>query len=77
MRMIREKILLESALRIPSKYLGLGLLHIEEGIPILELASAYSVDEDKLESAVSAVRAARENDRVRRFLDMVRRNGEN
>ncbi len=76
-RMIREKILLESALRIPSKYMGLALLHIEEGTSLSELASMYSVEEDKLKSAVSAVRAARENDRVRRFLDMVRRNGGN
>ncbi len=73
--LLREKIFLESALRMPSKYVGLALLHIGKGVPVDDLAKKYGVDAAKLESAVSAVRAARENDRVRRFLDTVRKNG--
>jgi len=75
LHMLREKILLESALRMPSKHLGLAILHLNSNVPIETLAREYSVDVGQLQSAVSSVRAARESDRVRRFLDMVRRNG--
>jgi len=73
MDMIREKILLESALRIPAKYLGLALLHLWGGGSLRDLAERYRVDLGKLRSAVDAAHAARENDRVRKFLDRVRK----
>ena len=75
--MVREKVFLESSLRMPSKYVGVAVLHLTKGVPTAELVEKYHLDASKLESAISSVRAARENDRVRRFLDMVRKNGRN
>ncbi len=74
--LLREKIYLESVLQIPSAHLGLALLHLRRGTSLAELSNRYGVTLDDLERAVSTVRAALSgNERVRRFMDLLRGGG--
>ncbi len=69
---VRQKMLLEQVLSLPSKHVGLALMHMNDGIPIKDLAERFGVTEEKLQRAVDAVRTAlNANERVRRFMDFL------
>ncbi len=72
---VREKIVLESSLRMPSRYLGAALLCASGRMSVADASSRYGLDRDKLLRAVDAVSSAKDNDRVRRFLEKVGKRG--
>ena len=69
---VRKKLLLEQVLSLPSKHVGLALMHIHDGMSLDELSQRFGVAPGDLERAVDAVRAAMsENERVRKFIDFL------